>query len=96
MSDLIKRQDAISTIQKYNFDFPQYMERFVTELRDAMKADLEHDINELPSSQKTGKWTIEDCHAATYKYCCSECNAHHRARYDFCPTCGTRMVGDEE
>ena len=40
---------------------------------------------------KKGKWTVEDCHAATYKYCCSNCTAHHRARYDYCPSCGARM-----
>lgn len=51
-------------------------------------------INAL-KKQKTGQWMIEDCHAATYKYCCSECNAHHRARYDFCPTCGCRMECEE-
>lgn len=44
--------------------------------------------------RKKGKWTIEDCHAATYKYCCSNCKAHHRARYDFCPSCGADMKGD--
>jgi hypothetical protein len=50
-----------------------------------------------PSAQpmrKKGKWTTEDCHAATYKYCCSNCKAHHRARYDFCPSCGADMRGD--
>ena len=45
----------------------------------------------LSVKPKTGKWTIEDVHSATYKYCCSECKAHHRARYDFCPTCGAKM-----
>ena len=54
-------------------------------------------IAQLPSAQperKKGKWTIEDCHAATYPYCCSNCTAHHRARYDFCPTCGADMRGE--
>lgn len=46
--------------------------------------------------RKRGTWTIEDCHATTYPYCCSNCTAHHRARYDFCPTCGADMRGDTE
>ena len=40
---------------------------------------------------KKGRWTEEDCHAVTYRYCCSNCKAHHRARYGFCPSCGAKM-----
>jgi hypothetical protein len=50
-NDCISRQAAIDAVNQYDFDFPQYMERFVTELRDAMKADLKHDIEALPSAQ---------------------------------------------
>lgn len=42
-----------------------------------------------------GRWTIEDCHAATYWYCCSNCTAHHRARYAYCPSCGAVMDGKD-
>ena len=59
MSDLISRQAAIDAIDEYDFEFPKYMERFVTELRDAMKADLKNDIEALPPAQterKTGRW----------------------------------------
>ena len=46
--------------------------------------------------RKKGKWTIEDCHAVTYRYCCSVCKAHHRARYAYCPSCGADMRGEQE
>lgn len=87
MDDLIKRQDAIDIV---TFECGEWQ---------GIANRINEQIQRLPSAepvQKTGKWTIEDCHAATYKYCCSECNAHHRARYDFCPTCGTRMECEEE
>lgn len=42
-----------------------------------------------------GRWTIEDCRAATYRYCCSNCTAHHRARYAYCPSCGAVMDGKD-
>ena len=56
-------------------------------------------LNDLPSTQPQrieGKWTINDCHTAVYKYHCSECGANHRARYDFCPSCGADMRGNHE
>ena len=49
--DCISRRVVLNTISEYDFDFPQYMERFVTELRDAMKKDLAQDIGNLPSVQ---------------------------------------------
>ena len=49
--DTISRQAAIEAIDEYDFEFPNYMERFVAELRDAMKADLKNDIEALPSAQ---------------------------------------------
>jgi len=50
-SDLISRQEAIDAIEKYDFSFPDYMERFAIKLRDAMKEDLKDDIADLPSAQ---------------------------------------------
>lgn len=43
--------------------------------------------------RKPGKWTIYDRHTIPYQYICSECGAYHRARYDFCPSCGADMRG---
>ena len=66
VGDLISRQAAIDAIEKYNFNFPEYMERFVTELRDGMKEDLKEDIAELPSAQpeiircKECKYGVQD------------------------------------
>ena len=51
MDDTISRQAAINTVKEYDFVFPQYMERFVEELRDAMKADLTDDLKQLPSAE---------------------------------------------
>lgn len=92
MSELISRQAAIEYLMVnmnwYDEDGCEsdedYKHECITEL-----------INGVPTAEKMGKWSIEDCHAATYKYCCSECKAHHRARYDYCPTCGARMEESE-
>ena len=51
MTDLIYRQAAIDAVNRYDFKYPKYMERFVTELRDAMKADITDDLEDLPSAQ---------------------------------------------
>ena len=49
-------------------------------------------------SQKTGKWILDNPRSddsLIYRYACSECHAHHRARYDFCPSCGADMRGGD-
>ncbi len=48
------------------------------------------------SERKKGKWIKEHwfMNSTDYKYTCSECGAHHRAMYDFCPSCGVDMRGE--
>ena len=41
--------------------------------------------------RKSGKWTVYDRRTIPYQYICSEFGAYHRARYDFCPSCGACM-----
>lgn len=68
MDDLISRQAAIDAIEKYNFNFPEYMERFITELRDAMKEDLKEDIADLPSAHpETRPIGYQECANAMLK-----------------------------
>lgn len=104
-SDLISRQAAIDVVEKYDFDFPQYMERFVTELRDAMKTDIIHDLKHLPSADRpTWEWIIEDAHTEHCSVC--GCAFYISALFavggndepNYCPNCGARMYkgGEDE
>ena len=53
-------------------------------------------VKEMPSVPRKGKWISDNPHSEIYRYACSECHAHHRARYDFCPSCGADMRGRGE
>lgn len=51
-------------------------------------------IRELPSVENKGKWIKVDLKGYTeYLWKCNKCKAHHRAMYDFCPSCGADMRG---
>lgn len=91
--DCISRQDAIAAIDEYDFDFPQYMERFIAELRDAMKADLKDDIKDLPSAQPEEvipRRNYKLLHLSDY-WC--ECGWHlgKKGEVKYCPDCGRKV-----
>lgn len=49
---------------------------------------------EAVKAERKGHWN--NAYALTeYRYRCSECFANHRARYDYCPSCGARMDGEQ-
>ena len=82
MNDLISRKAAIDAVA-------EILKRVFVEYRDI----AEKIINKLPSAEperKTGRWSF-NLYADVYRFCCSECKANHRAKYDFCPSCGAYM-----
>ena len=44
---------------------------------------------------KTGEWILTPMLSDNYRYECSNCMSHHRARYDYCPSCGSRMFRED-
>ena len=104
MDDLISRRaalNAMDTWDKFGCDPDGKLVRYDDDNHYVPYVhydDMVHVIKHLPSAVKHGRWTLEcgNGHFATYKYHCSECGAYHRARYDYCPTCGARMDGDTD
>jgi hypothetical protein len=44
--------------------------------------------------QRIGRW-VKEGQGGRYKWMCSNCGTHHRALYDYCPSCGTKMEVEE-
>ena len=84
--DLIRRRDVINAI----FDAP------IADLFDVTvkKSDIISAVIQIQSESKRGKWESGCFSNLTYKYRCSLCKCYHRARYDYCPSCGAEMVGE--
>lgn len=46
----------------------------------------------IESVQRVGFWVFySHLKTAEYRFQCSECHANHRAKYDYCPSCGAKM-----
>lgn len=96
IGDAISRKDAIEwvqnilTVDRYYHPHSKSRNVPIDEVIDSL--ERVPSINKI----KSGRWTHEDRYSATYKYRCSECGAHHRARYDYCPSCGARMDAERK
>lgn len=98
MDDLIKRQDAIDSIQPW-IDGYGYNESERNIMRCCIQA-----IADVPSAQKKGKWewVQYDSISELGDWYCSECEfmpaAFNLAKkhLNYCPSCGAYMRGEEE
>ena len=90
--DLIRRSDAIKALRKrwartINYDG----------IGEDIGEECEEAINSIPVTDRPqGEWKQNVFRSDIYRYECSNCKAHHRARYDYCPSCGARMKGADD
>lgn len=55
-----------------------------------------NDIMRFPSADRpTGEWILMPMLPVNHRYKCSICKRHHRERYDYCPSCGARMLKED-
>ena len=102
-SDLLHEQfifqglsEALAVIKELPSAEP-FTDEEIQKMQDLEFAEIEKAYETgLREGRKKGKWIIDNPHSAIYRYACSECHAHHRARYDFCPSCGSYNGGKNE
>ncbi len=89
--DLIDRYDAIDEVNK-SIGLNAYEKELVKGI-----------LRYLPSAQKTGRWIDEGFYSENHNaiaYRCSECGWHCIAYahelFNYCPSCGARMLKGEE
>lgn len=85
----IDREDTIKILKDLQKDHLQFC---LIPFRQAIER-----VQALPSTDRPqGEWTQNVFRSDIYRYECSNCKAHHRTRYDYCPSCGARMKGAED
>lgn len=96
--DVISRQSAIFLASDLKQDLPDD-ERIADMVMAHNEGILEYQtqLSLLPSvtpQQRTGRW-VKEGQGGRYKWMCSNCGTHHRALYDYCPSCGCKMEVEE-
>ena len=90
MDDCISRGDAYIELMKckdFDTDRLYHGNHYLKIACDIIRSIPSADVVE----RKKGKWESYCFSDLTYKYRCSLCKRYHRARYDFCPSCGAEM-----
>ena len=102
MSDLISRQEAIDALDKRFDNVPMEQTAEILKLR--------KDLRELPSiqsKQKRGKWIYGEDEYGIDGYHCDKCGffvpwdythkfINYIEDYNFCPSCGADMRGEQD
>lgn len=80
--DTISRQAAIEICDWYEQEFPEceYMVRLMAK-----------DLQDLPSSERRGRWVAVENDIDYYPFMCSECYETVIKRTNCCPRCGSKM-----
>ena len=84
MKDLISREKAYEVLTEYyhHSNISQHI---------ALREALDRVPDAECESTKKGRWIVTHPNVIGYVYHCSVCGAYHRARYNYCPTCGSDM-----
>lgn len=93
MDDYISKGDAYIELMKckdFDTDKLYHGNHYLKIACDVVRSIPPADVVE----RKKGKWESYCLSDLTYKYRCSLCKRYHRARYDFCPSCGAEMDGE--
>jgi len=85
MDRLISEQAVFKTIDNLKANFTCYDSVTLDEVASHVKA--------IPSAEpKTGYWIESEFDMSVY---CSRCSSEYEWEYDFCPSCGADMRGDD-
>lgn len=93
--DAISRQTVIDIVDRYS-ESRSNVEDVTQDIISGILALPP--VNPQPKT-KTGHWIKDDIterSKSEYKHKCDKCGAYHRAMYDYCPSCGAKMVEPQE
>ena len=99
MSDLIRRSDVIKTVCTVDCGI---MTERCEELTLGRHCKVYNALSALPSTEpKTGKWIDRSDGGRIlnpwWESCeCDQCGDYGSGAWGFCPSCGARMMSDEE
>ena len=93
--DAISREDALMCMTgEYPADAKYSPEDIISKHIRRIKA-----LPSVTPKQRTGHWIKDDIterSKGAYKHKCDRCGAYHRTMYDYCPSCGAKMIEPQE